>query len=197
MSDHRSKDSDSGGVYACMRCEWAGPLKYATYDQAVPVCPKCGGSLQRWTMEKAAQEAGAGFYTLPSELKVNEQIDPLLRTAVAAINASGWIFTCESCQGHPDETELMAPWGFQIEPYLRLTCPAGRVGVAVELMLEAARDDTGIELMGPAGLKLYTRALKNNWMELKVYVEARNVAGRNRGCQLLERFGFLAQKVDI
>lgn len=173
---------EPSGVFACTKCDWAGPLKYAAYDQAVPVCPKCCCSLQKWTMEKAAQEAGACFYTMPSELKVNEQIDPLLRTAVAAINSSGWIFTGESCQGHPDEADLTAPWGFQIEPYLLMVCPSGRVGAAVTLMPEAARDDAGIELMGPAGLKFYTRALKDGWMELKVYVEARNVAGRNRGC---------------
>lgn len=145
--------------------------------------------------ESKAQAAGACFYTLPSELK-DEQIDPLLRRAVAAINSSGWIFTGESCQGHPDEADLTAPWGFQIEPYLRMVCLGAHVGLAVSLMLEAARDDTGVELMGPAGLKFYTRALKDNWMELKVYVEARNVAGRNRGCLALERFGLRIAQPD-
>lgn len=142
----------------------------------------------------AAQAAGALFYTLPGDLNVNEQIDPLLRVAVAAINSSGWIWTAESCQGHPDETEVNAPWGFQIKPYLRMVCRGSHIGDASALLLEAARDDDVIATYGPPAMELYTRELRDGWMELKVYVGAHNVATRNRGCHALERFGFAAQR---
>lgn len=141
----------------------------------------------------AAQAAGALFYTLPSELKVNEQIDPLLRVAVAAINSSGWIWTAESCQGHPDEAEISAPWGHNTQPYLRLVCRDLRLGDVVATLLTEARDESD-RLIGAPRMILGTRELKDGWTELQVYVEAHNVATRNRGCQALERFGFAVQR---
>ncbi len=140
-----------------------------------------------------AEAAGALFYTLPRDLKVNEQIDPLLRLAVAAINSSGWIWTAESCQGHPDETEVNAPWGHNTKPYLRLVCRDRYLGHAVAVMLREARDESD-KLIGAPGLVLRTRELRDAWVELQVYVEAHNVATRNRGCQALERFGFAVQR---
>ena len=140
-----------------------------------------------------AKEAGALFYVLPNELKVNEQVDPLLRFAVAAINSSGWIWTAESCQGHPDETEINPPWGHNTDPYLRMVCRAGYLGPAVAGLLNEARDDSD-KLIGAPQMKLRTRELRDGWVELQVYVEARNVAQRNRGCQALERFAFHVQR---
>lgn len=137
--------------------------------------------------EKAAQEAGALFYVLPSEL-TPEAIDPLLRLAVALINSSGWVWTAECCQGHPDETDLHAPWGHNCEPYIRLVMCAEDLGDAVHALLSEAHDEESL-IMGPVRVKLHTRPLKNGWMELGVYVIAHNVATRNRGCQALERFG--------
>lgn len=145
------------------------------------------------TPEQRAAEAGALFYTLPSELKVSEQIDPLLRVAVATINSCGWIWTAESCQGHPDETDLRAPWGFSTDPYLRMVTRSDHLGLAVTTLLREAHDGDSMS-HGPVGMKLYTRDLKDGWVEFQVYVEARNAAQRNRGCLALERFGFAVQR---
>ncbi len=112
------------------------------------------------SLELKAQAAGALFYTLPSELNVNEQIDPLLRTAVAAINSSGWIWTAESCQGHPDETEVAAPWGHNVRPYLRLVCRDRHLGAACSELLTQARDEKDT-LIGAPGIILRTRELKD------------------------------------
>lgn len=146
------------------------------------------------TPEKLAADAGALFYTLPSELKVSEQIDTLLQVAVSAINSCGWIWTAESCQGHPDETDFLSPWGFNIEPYLRTVLRTKHLGRAVELLLDAAHDGNSFS-HGPVGMRLYTRELKDGWTEFKVYAQAVNAAQRNRGCLAFERWGFAAQKV--
>lgn len=137
--------------------------------------------------ERDAQKAGALFYVLPSELKP-EMVDPLLRSAVAAINSSGWIWTAESCQGHPDESDAFAPWGHNTRPYLRLVCRAEDVGDAVAALLAEAGDDESV-MIGSPEMCLRSRALRDGWAELQVYVTAHNVATRNRGCLALERFG--------
>lgn len=144
-------------------------------------------------MEESARKAGALFYTLPSELNIDEQIDPLLRAAVRAINRSGLVWTAECCQGHPDETDLHAPWGFSVEPYLRMVSLKIHLAWAVETLLEAAHDDDDASL-GPVGMRLYTRPLKDGWVEFKVYATATNAATRNRGCRALERFGFAVER---
>lgn len=140
------------------------------------------------SLEKEAHAAGALFYTLPSELKINEAIDLHLRLAVASINSSGWVWTAESCQGHPDETDLHAPWGFNSDPYLRLVMRAQDLGDAVHALLAEAHDEDS-NLRGPPQMKMRTRPLKSGWMELSVYIGASNVAERNRGCRAFERFG--------
>jgi hypothetical protein len=139
-------------------------------------------------LELAAQAAGALFYTLPSELEVDKAIDPHLRLAVSLINSSGWVWTAECCQGHPDETDLFAPWGFNVEPYLRLVCRAQDLGDAVASILSEAWDEDS-KLRGTPQMKIHTRPLKAGWMEFSVYAVARNVAERNRGCLAFERFG--------
>ena len=116
------------------------------------------------TKEQQAAAAGALFYTLPSELKISEQIDPLLRAAIDAINKSGWIWTAESCQGHPDETDLHAPWGFSTDPYLRMVTRRDNLGLAVTVLLQEAHDENSIT-HGPVGAKLYTRDLNDGWIE--------------------------------
>lgn len=145
------------------------------------------------TKEEQAQAAGALFYTAPSALDIEGQIDPLLRAAVRAVNRSGWVWTAECCQGHPDEQDLHAPWGFNVEPYVRMVCQKIHLAYAVELLLEAAHDGND-RIHGPVGMRLYTRPLKDGWMEFKVYATATNVATRNRGCFAIERFGFAVER---
>lgn len=144
--------------------------------------------------EREAAAAGALFYTLPSELKIDEQIDPHLRLAVHAINTCGWIWTAESCQGHPDEEDFLAPWGFSVKPYLRTVLRTKHLGKALELLTAEAHDGNSFS-HGPVGMTVYTRELKDGWTELKVYAEAVNAAHRNRGCLAFERWGLAAQKV--
>lgn len=139
--------------------------------------------------EKLAKEAGALFYTMPSELRPDEQIDERLRLAVVYLNSSNWIWTAESCQGHPEEPDLYAPWGHNAEPYLRLVMRGGHLARAVGTLLKTAHDDDS-EAIGAPQMKLRTRFLRNGWIELLVYVSAHNVATRNRGCLALERFAF-------
>lgn len=138
-------------------------------------------------IEQAAKEAGALFYIMPSELTA-DAIDPLLRLAVTLINSSGIAWTAECCQGHPDETDLHAPWGHNVEPYIRMVCCVEDLGTVVTTLLAEAHDSESL-IMAPVQMKLHTRPLKNGWTELIVYAVARNSATRNRGCQALERFG--------
>lgn len=138
-------------------------------------------------LPEQAQAAGALFYCMPADLKP-EMIDPLLRLACQLINSSGWVWTAECCQGHPDETDLHSPWGHNVEPYVRLVMRAQNLGDAVHALLAEAHDEDS-STMAPPRMKLHTRPLKDGWMELSVYVVAHNVATRNRGCQALERFG--------
>jgi hypothetical protein len=125
-----------------------------------------------------------------------EQIDLLLRVAVAAINSSGWVWTAESCQGHPDESDLYAAWGHNTQPYLRLVCRAQDLGDAVAALLAEAGDEDD-KAIGTPEMRLRTRPLRDGWMELQVYVSAHNVATRNRGCQAFERFGFAIQRKPL
>lgn len=140
-----------------------------------------------------AKAAGALFYVMPSELKP-EHVDPLLRNAVSALNSTGWVYTAESCQGHPDETEVNAPWGHNTEPYLRLVLRRLHLGPVAALLLREAGDEN-TDMIGSPQMKLRIRELRNLWVELQVYVGAHNVATRNRGCQALERFAFALQAV--
>jgi hypothetical protein len=142
---------------------------------------------QRSPDEQLARNAGALFYTMPSELKP-DQIDPLLRDAVAAINSSGWVWTAESCQGHPEEDDIFAPWGHNTRPYLRLISRADDVGDVVATLLAEAGDEN-TQMIGAPEMCIRSRPLANGWSELQVYVTAHNVATRNRGCQAFGRFG--------
>lgn len=141
--------------------------------------------------ELDAKEAGALFYVMPSELKP-EHIDVLLRVAVQALNSTGWVWTAESCQGHPDETDVNAPWGNNTDPYLRLALRRVHLGTVVAILLREAVDENS-SMIGSPQMKLRVRELRNLWVELQIYVDAHNVATRNRGCQALERFAFALQ----
>lgn len=141
--------------------------------------------------ELDAKEAGALFYILPSELKP-EHVDMLLRVTVQALNSTGWVWTAESCQGHPEEADIHAPWGHNAEPYLRLALRRVHLGTVVAILLREAIDEN-TKMIGSPQMKLRVRELRNLWVELQIYVGAHNVATRNRGCQALERFAFALQ----
>ncbi len=87
------------------------------------------------TPARRAKEQGAIFYSLPEDIDP-AQIDPLLREIVLNINLSGFCWTAECCQGHPDAAKPGdTGWDHNVEPYLRLVCHQGREGeVLAELM---------------------------------------------------------------
>lgn len=133
-----------------------------------------------------AQRAGALFYCLPGEL-TDEMIDPLLRNAVRRINQSGWCWTAESCQGHPDATENL-PWGFNTRPMLRLVCEASRAGeMLVELLDSLRYDEVGLPQTLVAEIYRVEKPTEE-FRQYLVYLEAHNVYERNLGIAAFERF---------
>jgi hypothetical protein len=85
----------------------------------------------------AAKEAGCVFYSLPGELNY-DQVDPLIADVCRSINASGWVATAESCQGHPD-AEHAHPWAGNTSPMLRLVCRAERAGAMLLALADGLR----------------------------------------------------------
>lgn len=145
--------------------------------------------------EKEAQQAGVCFYTVPSEV-VQAQIDPLMWPIVHTINQSGWVFTGESCQGHPDAAEH-DPWSDNVEPMLRLICRKEHFGRMLFHLIESSSfDEDG--LPRTTGFKIYP-ARKNwgqffktkddpAWREILVYIPASTVYSRNLGIVCYQRF---------
>lgn len=64
-----------------------------------------------------AVASGVTFYDHPDKLR-EDQVDPLIWKAVRRINQSNWVWTAESCQGHPDATSHA--WAWNVRPMLRL-----------------------------------------------------------------------------
>ena len=81
-----------------------------------------------------AAKCGCDFYKLPDEL-TDDDIDPLLRPFVQKINRSGWVWTAESCQGHP-EAKIPA-WADNVRPMLRLVTPKECLGRVLGLWVKA------------------------------------------------------------
>lgn len=134
---------------------------------------------------EAAKAAGAVFYSLPKDL-TDDMIDPLLRKAVRRINESGWCWTAESCQGHPDATEL-APWGFNTKPMLRLVCHESGFGEMLAKLAHAMSDEHDA-LAGSCMFEVCNYKARGDYAEALIYVRAANVFERNRGCRAFERF---------
>lgn len=133
------------------------------------------------------------FYVLPQDLKL-AYVDALLRPVVASINASGWVWTAESCQGHPDAADYGATaWGFNTGPFLRLVVHGDRLGDMLARLIEAMRlpYNAADPTFGPPDcvmpLKLHSREC-GAWREVMAYVEAHNVMYRNLGIRALARF---------
>lgn len=83
-----------------------------------------------------AKQKGCIFYELPSNL-TPEMVDPLIRKAVFRINESGWVWTAESCAGHPEAT--IPSWAGNTRPMLRLVTPEERLGDMFAALYEAVR----------------------------------------------------------
>lgn len=138
---------------------------------------------------KQAQEAGALFYTLPEDL-TDQMIDPLLRKAVRQINESGWCWTAESCQGHPDSTEHI-PWAHNTRPFLRLVCVKDRSGEMLYKLMQALRyDDFGMPAILVAEVFPWTTTFQG-YEQFMVYIRATSAYDRNLGIAAFERFAEL------
>lgn len=148
-------------------------------------------------LQEAAKAAGVCFYELPKNLKP-DQIDPLIRNAVMQINQSGWCFTAESCQGHPDMVEE-APWASNTDPMLRLICQKKDTGRMMATLVEAMYYQKGGEdgWQETLGFQGYPRAIRSSdWTEVLVYIRCKTAFDRNLGIQAYERFARLVNRVE-
>lgn len=145
-----------------------------------------------------ARKSGICFYSLPEEL-TPEQIDPLIRDIVFSINKSGWVWTAESCQGHPEaETP---PWAGNISPMLRLVCRRKDLGRMMAALVEAMyikADNDDLNDFGHFDKSLGFRAFPSwhtnkDWVEILIYIDAVCVYDRNLG---LRAFAQFAEKVN-
>jgi hypothetical protein len=154
------------------------------------------------TEPEKAKAAGILFYSLPHELDY-EMVDPLIRPICWKINDSGWVWTAESCQGHPDCTEEITAWGSNTDPMLRLVCRKYHFGDMMNLFIDSLRfDREGLDTA--TGFRCYPKVKYSypdliekfpgyyDWEEVLVYLPGTNVATRNRSLKCLETF---AEKV--
>lgn len=145
------------------------------------------------------QARGALFYTLPEEL-LRDQIDPLLRDVVFEINRSAWVWTAESCQGHPD-ADHSYPWAMNTRPMLRLVCEKKNFGRMLECLLEATVfEDEGLNKVNVLDIcecrnwgPNYKHVSDPGFREVIVYVRAVTVYERNLGIECYKRFAKLIQ----
>lgn len=136
---------------------------------------------------------GCRFYTPPSDINPKD-IDPLISDAIIKINSSGWVWTAESCQGHPDADNLT--WAGNTRPMLRLVTPKENLGLmlkywvlAMEIPDEIQGDDP--ILGGLLSFELYPTHI-GDWCEVVVYISARTVFERNLGVKAINQFARLA-----
>lgn len=132
----------------------------------------------------AARTAGALFYILPKDL-TERDVDPLLWPVVESINRSEWVWTAESCQGHPDDAEGL-PWSFNTKPMLRLVVRLKDLGTMLAVLACAAPEPA--DPLHTNVFEVVSHPLKDRWFSVVIYVQAINVYQRNRGVAMLKRF---------
>jgi hypothetical protein len=141
-------------------------------------------------LPETAHEQGAIFYKLPADLTPDD-IDPLLRDVVRVINASGWLWTAESCQGHPDAASLAdTGWPHNTDPFLRLVChqdDEARFLLALVRNLNPSPESIGRGWPSLQGARLYREA-RGEYAETMVYLPARNAMERDAGVAAFMRF---------
>jgi hypothetical protein len=141
----------------------------------------------------AAAAAGVAFRRVPEELDL-EEVDELIRPAVVRINNSGWVWTAESCQGHPDS---MDPRQWHIEPMLRLVCHDEHTGSMMAALVDAVRADDSEVGGAIAFTAMPSHQRVPGWTELVIYIKARTAYDRDRGIAAFERFAeFVEQGLD-
>lgn len=159
-------------------------------------------------LEQDAATAGICIYTPPSQV-TPDMIDPLLRDVVARINESGWVITCESCQGHPGESYETTAWPHNDKPYLRLACgieDAGRLAEALCGAVNGSKYQAAKTFTAPDGTKRPIESPEQlivqwwpevhaDWFEAKTYIgHGGSVEARDAGIEALVRF---AEAVNV
>ncbi len=154
------------------------------------LCPSCAKPMKNLVLPQQAYKAGIIFYDLPDALQP-ENIDPLIWPAVKRINESGWVWTAESCQGHPDATEYGA-WANNVRPMLRLVCHRVDTGKMLSLLLEAVKQppDSGLDGLHFFKVELWPQPRRTpDWTEILVYISpVHTVFDRDQGIKAVERF---------
>jgi hypothetical protein len=145
-----------------------------------------------------AKAAGCMFYKMPLEL-AEEQIDKLILPIVLKINTSGWVWTAESCAGHPDAAEW-GSWASNTDPMLRLVTRFVNFGRLLHHLTDAylatwARieeshgTDHSLGIFEVGGIRLHPSPRVNpHWREVLVYLGARTVYQRNQGLEVFNGF---------
>jgi hypothetical protein len=138
-----------------------------------------------------ANDSGCIFYADPATLR-DDQIDPLLRDAVRRINESGWVWTAESCQGHPDAEDA---WAGNTRPMLRLVCRIDSRATMMDALCQALADYNDDKLGETHGqvlsISVFPFERRNGWFEALCYIPAAVAGQRNAGCRVYERFAEL------
>jgi hypothetical protein len=145
-----------------------------------------------------AKAAGCMFYKMPWDLE-GESVDKLILPMVLRINQSGWVWTAESCAGHPDATEW-GSWASNTDPMLRLVTRCADWGrllhhladaylsasAAVE---ESHRTPESLGIFEVGGIRLHpSTRVKPHWREVLVYLGAKTAYQRNQGLDVFRRF---------
>lgn len=143
-----------------------------------------------------AEKSGCIFYKLPSEL-VPEDVDPLIRKAVFRINESGWIWTAESCQGHPDMVSMNeTSWSHNVRPMVRLVTQEALLGKALAFLCDSMTVHCSeLDIPRTLGFEVFPNDLtKNGYKEVLIYVNGQTAYDRNLGIRALEQF---AESVNL
>ncbi len=135
---------------------------------------------------KEAQAAGIYFYELPNQLNY-DTVDPLIRDVCHSINESGWVWTAESCQGHPD-ADYAFPRAGNTKPMLRLVCREPDAGEMLNSLLAACGANTDRDVHHPILLEVCELSRQNGWVPIIVYARACTTYERNQGIAVYRRF---------
>jgi len=157
------------------------------------------------------QEAGVRFFTLPGRLRPTA-VDRLLRRTVRLINSSGWAWTAECCQGHPDwdgrkrrgDRGWSKHWcgcGGDASPFIVVAVRKERVHVLMWALMEALHSlhercpDPGHKdhFSGKTppleiAVKYPTKKEGYAWRQFVVRFPAIDVKERDEGCATFEVF---------
>lgn len=175
-------------------------------DNAAARCPEwvreniekiLGGGGAVGSVYEQVRTAGCAPYGDPEAL-TPDMVDPAIWPAVKAINESGWLWTGESCQGHPD-AEYSMVWAGNVRPYLRLMLRTEHEARLMPVLLDASElvhdesmgsDQSAIPYFPSWSMSVHSR--EKGWTCVYLYVKAGTAYERDMGCRFLEFLGHAA-----